>query len=436
MAAGEMSPASAPEAYAHLEACSECLMAAAAAARGSAPPADPTHLWVGATIAERFVVRQFLGKGGMGEVLLAHDTVLGELVALKLLRPQVADSDAAVERLRRELVLARRITHRNVCRVYDVGRAGSQPFISMELVAGRSLARCIAGRALGSEAAFAGALQLCAAVQAIHDAGVVHRDLKPSNVLVDHEGRFVVADFGLAADVRLGQASRGQIGTPLYWAPEQLRGEPATMRTDVHAIGSVLDELFRSAMPEVEHARYLPVIRRCTATDPSERFASARDVAEALHQARAAAGAPASRGLGAPLLAACMVAVAWVGLALLATTLGADRIDEDAAGPEALAENRSSEGAATRVEPVAVPEPPVEPVAMSTAIAVPTTDPGPALGPTEQIEPTTTTLVSATKKPDRRPRKPPARRSAKSKPTPSSTVTRAPTKQALWFFET
>lgn len=433
MAAGEMSPASAPEAYAHLEACSECLMAAAAAARGSAPPADPTHLWVGATIADRFVVRQFLGKGGMGEVLLAHDTVLGELVALKLLRPHVADSDAAIERLRRELVLARRITHRNVCRVYDVGRAGAQPFISMELVAGRSLARCIAGRALGAEAAFAGALQLCAAVQAIHDAGVVHRDLKPSNVLVDHSGRFVVADFGLAADVRLGQASRGQIGTPLYWAPEQLRGEPATTRTDVHAIGTVLDELFRSAMPPQEHARYLPVIRRCTATDPGERFARARDVADALRRAQAATGASAGRRIAPTLLAACLVAVTWVALVLLATTLRTDRVEDDgkvsdeivqAVAPEPA---RATPAGTERGEPVAVAERRPQPVAVS-AVSIAT----PAEPEAERAESGAPTLVSATERRHPRPRKRPSRRSAKSKQTP----TPAPTKQALWFFET
>jgi predicted Ser/Thr protein kinase len=262
----------------------------------------------GTLFAGRYRIVGPLGRGGMGEVYRADDLRLGQPVALKFLPERLQDDPDRQERLFAEVRLARQVSHPAVCRVYDVGEADGQPFLSMEYVDGEDLASLLRriGR-LPSDKALEIARQLCAGLAAAHDRGVLHRDLKPENVMLDGRGKVRITDFGLAG---LAETLRGEdvrSGTPAYMAPEQLSGREATVRSDVYALGLVLYELFtgrrtfggKSAVelarqhqeedparpstliddidPAVERA-----ILRCLEKDPRLRPASALSVAAAL----------------------------------------------------------------------------------------------------------------------------------------------------------
>jgi eukaryotic-like serine/threonine-protein kinase len=219
-------------------------MAAAPAA------AEDGSLEPGSVFAGRYEVGEVLGRGGMGVVYRAQDRQLGEAVAIKVLRPELGSLDPTVlERFKQELRLARRITHRNVVRTYDLGEAGGTYYITMELVRGTTLATFIrdAGR-LDVRATLTIGKQLCRALEVAHEEGIVHRDIKPQNLLVDPAGFLKVMDFGIA---RLAErrpeagtltAVGVVVGTPQYMAPEQLFGEPVDQRTDLWATGAVLFE--------------------------------------------------------------------------------------------------------------------------------------------------------------------------------------------------
>jgi serine/threonine-protein kinase len=192
------------------------------------------------TLADRYDILELLGTGGMGEVYRARDRELDELVALKVIRADLADEPALVERFRHEVKLARRVTHANVARTFELGHADGVVFCTMELIEGESLARRLASRrVLPAAEAVAIASAVCEGLAAAHAAGVVHRDIKPDNVLIASDGRVVVADFGVAA---IG-ASDELSGTPAYMAPEQARREPPSPATDVYAVGVVLYEM-------------------------------------------------------------------------------------------------------------------------------------------------------------------------------------------------
>ena len=187
----------------------------------------------------------------MGVVYRAMDRQLGEPVAIKVLRPELRElSPTVLERFKQELRLARRITHRNVVRTYDLGEANGTYYITMELVRGTTLATFIqdAGR-LDVPATLTIGKQLCRALEVAHEEGIVHRDIKPHNLLVDPAGFLKVMDFGIArlAEGRplTGEALTGVgvvVGTPQYMAPEQLFGEAVDQRTDLYAAGAVLFE--------------------------------------------------------------------------------------------------------------------------------------------------------------------------------------------------
>jgi len=199
----------------------------------------------GAVLAGRYRIVEWLGRGGMGEVFRAEDLSLRQTVALKLLPARLARAPRALERVREEVRVARRVSHPNVCRVHDLGEADAQPFISMEYVDGEDLAALLrrVGRLAGGRALEI-ARELCAGLAAAHACGVIHRDLKPANVMVDRRGRVRITDFGLA---RLGEDSTAAAefaGTPAYMAPEQLAGTGATVGSDLYALGLVLYELF------------------------------------------------------------------------------------------------------------------------------------------------------------------------------------------------
>ncbi len=205
-------------------------------------------------VAGRYHLLRRLGAGGMGVVYLARDAALDETVAVKMLRPEVRLADpTAVERFKAEIRLARRITHRNVVRTFDLGVDGGLSFLTMEYVAGTSLAALLAAHGrLPVRAAVAIAAQLCRALAAAHAQGVVHRDVKPQNLLVRPDGVLKVLDFGVARAVQAAGGvthSGASLGTPEYMAPEQLFGEPVDARADLYAAGAVLYECLTGRPP-------------------------------------------------------------------------------------------------------------------------------------------------------------------------------------------
>jgi serine/threonine protein kinase len=198
---------------------------------------------VGTRVAGRFIIERLLGAGGMGAVYLARDEQLGEQVALKVIAGLAVLDPNAAERLRREASTARKISHPNVVRLHDVGEEHGLVFLSMEYVAGESLAARIKRLgALSPAQLLPIAQQLCEGLAAAHAAGIVHRDLKPANVLIDAQERVKLIDFGIArSDAGAGMTATNMIvGTPEYMAPEQVMGGSIDARTDVYALGAVL----------------------------------------------------------------------------------------------------------------------------------------------------------------------------------------------------
>jgi predicted Ser/Thr protein kinase len=196
----------------------------------------------GSVIAERYRLIALLGRGGMGEVYRADDLSLGQAVALKFLPEHRTDEDT-LDRFRNEVRIARRISHPNVCRVYDIGQAEDRVFLSMEYIDGEDLSSLLRriGR-LPSDKALEIARKICAGLAAAHDKGVLHRDLKPANIMLDGRGQALIMDFGLAGIAHEIEDVRS--GTPAYMAPEQLAGREVTVRSDIYSLGLVLYELF------------------------------------------------------------------------------------------------------------------------------------------------------------------------------------------------
>jgi len=206
----------------------------------------------GTVFAGRFELIEELGAGGMGIVYRAFDKEVGEEVALKALRPEIALDERTVDRFRNEIKLARRITHKNVCRTHDLHQDGKQLFITMEVVPGQNLKGVIkqAG-ALSTGKAVSIAKQVAEGLAEAHDLGVIHRDLKPQNIMVDKQGNAKIMDFGVARSLRAaGMTAEGMIiGTPEYMAPEQVEGLEADQRTDIYALGAILFEMVTGRVP-------------------------------------------------------------------------------------------------------------------------------------------------------------------------------------------
>src|SRR5690242_5211581 len=199
----------------------------------------------GSLLADRYRIVALLGKGGMGEVYRADDLTLGQPVALKFLPEEAASDPGLLERFRSEVRISRKVSHPNVCRVYDVGEVEGQTFFTMEYVDGEDLASLLRriGR-LPHDKAIDIARQLCAGLAAAHARGVLHRDLKPANIMLDGRGQAVITDFGLAAFTDQAQGAEIRSGTPAYMAPEQLAGKEVTERSDIYSLGLVLYESF------------------------------------------------------------------------------------------------------------------------------------------------------------------------------------------------
>lgn len=307
----------------------------------------PPRLHGGDVFADRYRIVTLLGRGGMGEVYRAHDTTLDVDVALKLL---LISAPARRSALLDEVRLARQVTHPAVCRVFDVDEAGEQLFFSMQYVDGENLASLLhrIGHLPGDRVRDV-AVALASGLAAAHAQNVLHRDLKPSNIMLDADGKVVITDFGIATTTDLGitaSAAGDGAGTPGYMAPEQLSGAaPASVRTDLYALGLVLYEAATGKAPfEADTLAELAALRSgaapvapsslvagitptldrlildLLATTPESRPASAQAVLERLDaDASPRAGRPAAPtriGRYAALMAALLAVLAGAVLLL------------------------------------------------------------------------------------------------------------------------
>jgi eukaryotic-like serine/threonine-protein kinase len=284
--------------------------------------AGPLSLDAGSVLAGRYRIIRSLGEGGMGAVYKAHDLEVDRLVAIKVIRPELACDPQILQRFKQELVLARQVTHRNVVRIFDIGAAENLKFISMEFIEGRELAALLedAGK-LPPKQAVEIMLQVCRGLEVAHSEGVIHRDLKPQNIMIDSQGRAAVMDFGIAHSlgatvsappseaVTAPNAAAGLtmvgslLGTPRYMSPEQARCEAVDARSDVFTVGLILYELltgitpFRgktgketlrkrieeTAKPPIELDPRIPkvlnqIVLKCLEREPSKRYASAGEL--------------------------------------------------------------------------------------------------------------------------------------------------------------
>jgi len=276
----------------------------------------------GSIVGERYEILGRLGKGGMGVVYRAHDRVLDEEVALKVLRDDFGTTPDLGRRFRSEIKLARKVVHRNVSRIYEYGESGGRRFISMELIQGTDLKQRL--RQLGQldpRRACAILLQVAEGLRAIHEAGIIHRDLKTPNVMIDAKGTVRLMDFGIAKEMAAADGGTGStgtgtvVGTPDYMSPEQARGERLDFRSDIYSLGVLGYELLTGQLPFqadtpvallLKHIHepppldgpqasripvpLVPVLRRAMAKDPSARFQNVGELVTAWREACRQAG--------------------------------------------------------------------------------------------------------------------------------------------------
>src|ERR1700687_4705518 len=283
--------------------------------RPSSEAASKGQLEPGTVLGDRFEVLQLLGQGGMGAVYKARDLELDRLVALKLIRPDLASHPEILRRFKQELILAREVTHRNVILIFDLGQAQGIKFITMEYVEGRDLRSLIHEKGkMAPEEAVPILLQIAAALDAAHHAGVVHRDLKPQNIMSDKDGRVYVMDFGIARSLETpGMTQTGALmGTPEYMSPEQAKGEKVDARSDLFALGIIFYEMLTGNSPfKAETAmatmfkrtkeratplaqlnvgvpgRLSDIVSKCLEIEPEHRYQSARAIMDDLEAWRA-----------------------------------------------------------------------------------------------------------------------------------------------------
>jgi serine/threonine protein kinase len=255
----------------------------------------------------RYRVERLLGQGGMGAVYLAYDQDLGRQVALKLVRPELMVYPGAMARFRQELLLASKISHRNILRIHDLGDAGGMKFISMAYVNGEDLHQVLVREGkLPLDRMLAIARQLCAGLDAAHSEGVAHRDLKPQNIMLGTNDHVFVTDFGLAKSLGAvdGMTQSGEmLGTPRYMAPEQVEAKSVDARTDIYALGIIFYEMLTGDVPfsaettlqlMYKRANETPpapktlapeipdwlnnIVMKCLERDPANRYQSAREI--------------------------------------------------------------------------------------------------------------------------------------------------------------
>ena len=262
----------------------------------------------GTVLAGRYRIFGLIGKGGMGEVYKADDLELDQTVALKFLPEELSKNEELLRRFRGEVRNARQVSHRNVCRVFDIGETEGLYYITMEYIDGDDLSMLLRriGR-LPSDKAVDISREICMGLAAIHKAGILHRDLKPANIIIDSKGEARITDFGIAGIESEVQGNESRVGTPAYSSPEQIDGKEVTQRSDIYSLGLLLYEIFtgRQAFEgesvqelQIKQATTSPknpseivsgidplaenVIKRCLEKDPGQRPETALNVAMSL----------------------------------------------------------------------------------------------------------------------------------------------------------
>jgi tetratricopeptide (TPR) repeat protein len=228
----------------------------------------------GALFAGRYQIIEDLGQGGMGHVFKALDTRTGEKIALKVLRPGLEADGRSLERFSHELTAARKISHRNVCRMYDLGEDGGRLYITMEFVPGEDLKSILRMMGAMSPAQAVGlAVQICDGLEEAHRLGVVHRDLKPANILVDRDGHARIMDFGIARSaLSRGITDTGtMVGTPDYMSPEQAEGGGVDARSDLYSLGVMLFEMVTGRLPFEGDTALAVALKRKTERPPDPK---------------------------------------------------------------------------------------------------------------------------------------------------------------------
>jgi serine/threonine protein kinase len=289
-----------------------------------------------------------LGRGGMGIVYKARDRETGEVLAIKILKPEIAGNPQILERFKNELLLAHKITHRNVARLYEFHRAGDTVYVSMEYVEGESLRALLEREGkLNTARGVELARQIASGIAEAHRQAIVHRDLKPENIMIAPNGEVKIMDFGISRSYAEDVTMTGSVvGTPAYMAPEQAEGRALDQRTDIYAFGLILYEMFTGeaafkgdtavtvALKQIREHPTLPslvvpnipkhveaAIMKCLEKDPAARFQSIEDAVRALEGAAAAVARPtpptavprARRNLAIPALAVLGVAAIAAG---------------------------------------------------------------------------------------------------------------------------
>ena len=430
------------ETQAHLDDCGACRVLMAESVRAtvdanrSAGHRALHTLEDGQRIGGRYDIRRFVARGGMGEVYEAFDSLLGERIALKTLLLTATDRDDAVDALLREVRIARKVNHVNVCRILELGvhrfsetSSGAVPFLTMDFLTGETLAQRLARVGpLSADTTLKLMRDLTAGLASIHAAGIVHRDFKSDNVFLvagaDGAERAVVMDFGLARAPRGSRAEsssgQGIVGTAAYVAPEQLRGQPASAPTDIYALGIVMFEMLTGRLPFSGDSpaatalarlhqvppkpssivaqldpRWNTLVERCLEPEPRRRLGRIEDVTAMLDRL----ASPRPRRPPVPRVA---VAVGAGALALIAAAIGLRaRGEHELAGEASIAPARAT--LRTAAAPPTSPEGPV-------AIA-PTTHAAPARAAEPRIESAPKKLAALLHVPDpaqrATPRRPP-----------------------------
>jgi tetratricopeptide (TPR) repeat protein/predicted Ser/Thr protein kinase len=308
----------------------------------------PVSIVPGAVLGGRYEILAVLGEGGMGAVYKAHDREVDRDVAIKVIRPELAESREALERFRRELILARKITHPSVVRIFDLGVADGVRFITMEFIDGEDLSHILARRQFLPPREAAGIiLQVSRALEVAHAQGVIHRDLKPQNIMIERSGRAAVMDFGIAHEAaptadqpsstprdatltRVGSL----VGTPRYMAPEQFRAPRSDARSDLFSVGVIFYELLtgripfagdtpidaclsrmRQPSPQANLGHEIPkrvveIVTKCLAGDPAVRYQSAHQLTTDLESWLAAKPGASFKWLPAAAAAVILIAAA------------------------------------------------------------------------------------------------------------------------------
>jgi serine/threonine-protein kinase len=281
---------------------------------------DSSALAPGADFGPRYRIESVLGQGGMGRVYKAYDKDLDRLVALKVVRPGVMAEGDALRRFKQELLLASRISHKNILRIHDMGDVGGVRFITMAFVEGQDLFHILKDNPkMPLERVLNFARQLAEALAAAHSEGVIHRDLKPQNILVNKDDQVFVSDFGLAKSFQESAVAMTRtgafMGTPRYMSPEQVEGKPADQRSDIYAYGLMLYEMVTGDVPFVGESTlkvmyqriqekpkspkllnpdlpnwFVRIIMRCLERDAAARYQSMYEILADLQGGKSASG--------------------------------------------------------------------------------------------------------------------------------------------------